>query len=64
MTDRQKRERRAEEVVKGVQPVPARPARWRRWCDFEDLHRGPADPDWRHDRQLAYDELCDPWNGH
>jgi prevent-host-death family protein len=41
--------------------VPVRPTRWRAWAEFEELFRGPADPDWTRDRELVDQELSDPW---
>jgi prevent-host-death family protein len=41
--------------------VPVRPTRWRAWAEVEDLFRGPADPDWEHDRDLVDEEIRDPW---
>ncbi|MXG91201.1 type II toxin-antitoxin system Phd/YefM family antitoxin [Nocardioides flavescens] len=40
---------------------PVRPARWRTWDEVEELFQGPADPDWREDRDLVDGELRDPW---
>jgi len=42
--------------------VPARPSQWRPWSDLEALFRGPADPDWKKDRDLVDDEVRDPWS--
>ena len=41
--------------------VPVRPTRWRTWDEIAELFRGPADPDWQHDRDLVDAELRDPW---
>ena len=41
--------------------IPARPSQWRSWADIADLFRGPADPDWQHDRDLVDADVRDPW---
>jgi prevent-host-death family protein len=41
--------------------VPARPTQWRAWAEIADLFRGPADPDWERDRDLADADVRDPW---
>jgi prevent-host-death family protein len=41
--------------------VPVRPTQWRAWAEIADLFRGPADPDWEHDRDLVDADVRDPW---
>lgn len=41
--------------------VAARPAHWRPWAELTELFRGPADPDWAHDRGLVDGDVRDVW---
>ena len=41
--------------------VPLAPRSWRRWHEVADLFAGPADPDWKGDRELLDGQLRDPW---
>lgn len=41
--------------------MPVRQSRWQRWDDVTDLFAGPADADWKDDRELVEDTLRDPW---
>jgi prevent-host-death family protein len=40
---------------------PAVPKAWRHWEEIAEVFRGPADPDWAHDRELIDDAISDPW---
>ena len=41
--------------------VPARQTRWQRWGDVTDLFAGPADADWKADREMVDDAVRDAW---
>ena len=40
---------------------PVRRHRWRRGADVREVFRGPADPDWRTDRDGVAPTLVDPF---
>jgi prevent-host-death family protein len=44
-----------------VRLVPVDQRTWRTFTDVADLFRGPADPDWEHDRDKIDQSLRDPW---
>ena len=62
-----RRVERGEEIIITVSGrpsarlVPARQTRWQRWDDVTDLFAGPADADWKADRELVDDTVRDPW---
>lgn len=62
-----RRVERGEEIIITVSGrpsarlVPARQTRWQRWGDVTDLFAGPADADWKADREMVDEAVRDAW---